>query len=186
MASFTLKIDSPKSLQSVVTDLIDSAFERQRKSSGKMIAGAVMKNLVGAKLQIVVPDGKIEHRCFCAADDPCGSKGDFLVGDTAIHVTTAPKEALIRKCCDNLNENLRPVIITTRSGVGGAEALAVNASVADRIDVLEITQFLVTNIHKWSQFELSQRTVSLQKLVGTYNHIVDRCETDPSLKISIE
>jgi len=185
MASLALKIDSPKSLQSVVTDLIDSAFERQRKSSGKMIAGAVMKNLVGAKLQIVMPDAKIEHRCFCAADVPGGSNGDFLVGDTAIHATSAPTEALIRKCCDNLNENLRPVIITTSSGVGGAEALAVNASVADRIDVLEITQFLATNVYKWSRFELSQRAVLLRKLAETYNCIVDRCETDPNLKISI-
>lgn len=185
MASFTLKIDSPKSLQNVVTDLIDAAFERQHESPGKMAAGAVMQHLVGAKLQIAVPDVKIEHHGFSVADAPGGRKGDFLVGDAAIHVTTAPTEALIRKCCDNLNENLRPVIITTRSGVGGAEALAGNASVADCIDVLEVTQFLATNIHKWSRFELSQRPVSLRKLVDTYNHIIERCETDPSLKISI-
>ena len=185
MAPFTLKIDSSKSLQSVVNDLIDAAFERQRESSGKMVAGAVMQHLVGSKLQIVMPDEKIEHHGFSVADVPGGSKDDFLVGDTAIHVTTAPTEALIRKCCDNLNENLRPVIITTRSGVGGAEALAMNASVADCIDVFEVTQFLITNIHKWSRFELSQRPVSLRKLVEAYNRIVDRYETDPSLKISI-
>ena len=39
MASFTLKIDSPKSLQNVVTNLIDAAFERQRESPGKMDSG---------------------------------------------------------------------------------------------------------------------------------------------------
>jgi len=185
MASLALKIDSPKSLQSLVTDLIDAAFERQRESSGKMAAGAVMQHLVGAKLQIVMQDEKIEHHGFYAVDAPDGRKDDFLVGDTAIHVTTAPTEALIRQCCDNLNENLRPVIITTKSGVGGAEALAVNASVADRIDILEITQFLATNVYKWSRFEFSQRVVSLRKLAETYNCIVDRCETDPNLKISI-
>jgi len=45
MASLSLKIDSPKSLQSVVTDLIDAAFEKQCESPGKMAAGAVMQHL---------------------------------------------------------------------------------------------------------------------------------------------
>ena len=114
-----------------------------------------------------------------------GRKGDFFIGDTAIHVTTAPTEALIRKCCDNLLHNLRPLIITTQSGVGGAIALAKNANVSERIDILEIEQFLATNVYEWSAFQQSKRTLSVRQLIDAYNRIIEQCETDPSLKIAI-
>ncbi|MCK9391229.1 MAG: DUF4928 family protein [Syntrophales bacterium] len=181
---FTLKISSPNSLQSIICDLIESAFERQREVAGTMIAGAVMQHLVGAKLEIALPDVTIEHHGFSVADAPSGRKGDFLIGDAAIHVTTAPTDALIRKCCDNLNENFRPVIITTQSGAYGAEALARNAGVTKRIDVLAVDQFIATNVHEWSKFVLSQRPTTLLQLIEIYNRIIDQCETDPSLKIS--
>ena len=119
------------------------------------------------------------------ADAPGGRKGDFLVGDTSIHVTTAPSEALIRKCRDNLNESLRPVIITTQGGAGGADALAKDADIDDRIDILEIAQFIATNIYELSGFEHAKRTVKIKDIVDAYNCIIEQTETDPSLKISI-
>jgi hypothetical protein len=133
---FSLKVDSSKSIRSIVSDLIEAAFARQRECPGVMVAGAVMQHLVGAKIATALPDTGIKHEGFSVADAPSGRKGDFLIGDTAIHVTTAPTEALIRKCCDNLAQNIRPLIITTQSGVGGAIALAKNADVADSFDIL--------------------------------------------------
>jgi hypothetical protein len=150
-----------------------------------MVAGAVMQHLVGAKIERALPEAKIKHEGFSVADAPAGRKGDFLIGDTAIHVTTAPTEALIRKCCDNLAQNLRPLIITTQSGVGGAVALAKNANVAERIDILEIEQFVATNVYEWSTFQQTKRALTVRHLVDTYNRIIDQCETDPSLKITI-
>lgn len=182
---FRLKVDPSKSLRSIVADLIEAAFTRQSESPGMMIAGAVIQHLVGAKLEIALPEVRIEHQGFAVADAPGGRKGDFLVGDTAIHVTTAPTEALIRKCCDNLSENLRPLIITTKSGVGGADALAKNAAVGDRIDILEVEQFVATNVYEWSRFEHKGRPLTIRELVETYNRIIEQSETDPSLKISV-
>ncbi len=182
---FRLKIDPSKSLRSIVAELMAAAFSRQRECQGTMVAGAVMQHLVGAKLEIALPEAQIEHKGFSVADAPGGRKGDFLVGDTAIHVTTAPTEALIRKCCDNLNENLRPVIITTQSGAGGAGALAKNANVDDRVDILEIEQFVATNVYEWSKFEHTQRPVRVRDLVDAYNRIIEHAETDPSLKIVV-
>jgi hypothetical protein len=182
---FRLRLDPSKSLRSIVAELIEAAFVRQRESPGMMVAGAVMQHLVGAKIEIALPQAQIEHTGFAVADAPGGRKGDFLIRDTAIHVTTAPTDALIRKCCDNLSENLRPVIITTQSGAGGAGALAKNAGIADRIDILEIEQFVATNVYEWSKFEHAQRPLSVRELVETYNRIVENSETDPSLKISI-
>jgi len=119
------------------------------------------------------------------ADAPGGRKGDFLIGDTIIHVTTAPTEALIRKCCSNLTENLRPLVITTVSGVGGAIALAKNADIAERIDIIEIEQFVATNVYEWSAFQQTKRALTVQQLIDEYNRIIDDCETDPSLKITV-
>ena len=182
---FKLKIDPSKSLRSIVSDLIEAAFTRQRECQGTMFAGAVMQHLVGAKLELALPKVQLEHKGFSVADAPVGRKGDFLVGDTAIHVTTAPTEALIRKCCDNLNENLRPVIITTQSGAGGAGALAKNAEIDDRIDILEVEQFVATNVYEWSSFYHSQRPIRVRDLMDAYNRIVEAVETDPSLKVTV-
>lgn len=182
---FKLKIDASRSLRSIVADLIEAAFSRQRECPGTMVADAVLQHLVGAELEIAVPDATIAHNGFAVADAPGKRKGDFLVGDTAIHVTTAPSEALIRKCCTNLDENLRPLVITTESGAGGAYALAKNANVADRIDILEIEQFVATNVLEWSGFETTERPVRVRDLVECYNRIVTQHENDPSLIISV-
>ncbi len=182
---FHLRIDSSKSIRSIVSDLIEAAFARQKECSGIMVAGAVMQHLVGAKIETALPDAKVVHVGFSVADAPSGRKGDFLIGDTAIHVTTAPTEALIRKCCDNLAQSIKPLIITTQSGAGGAIALAKNADVAERIDVIEIEQFIATNVYEWTAFQQTKRTVSFRQMIEAYNRIIDRCETDPSLKIEI-
>jgi hypothetical protein len=182
---FKIKIDSSKSIRSIISDLIEATFSRQKECPGTMIAGAVMEHLVGAKLAIALPKHKIEHKGFSVADAPGGRKGDFLVSNTAIHVTTAPTDALIRKCLDNLAESLKPIIITTQSGAGGAIALAKNAGIGERIDVLEIEQFVATNVYEWSAFDQSQRPVTVRNLINTYNRIIDQCETDHSLKIAL-
>ena len=179
-----LRIDAAKSLRRLLGELIEAAFVRQQECPGTMVAGAVIQHLVGAKLELALPHVEMEHQGFSVADAPGGRKGDFLVHDTVIHVTTAPTEALMQKCRDNLGEDLRPVVITSEGGVGGARALARDAQIADRIDILEIEQFLATNVYEWSGFERDQRPVSILKLVDKYNEIVDACETDPSLRIS--
>lgn len=182
---FNLKVDPSKSIRSIVSDLIEAAFARQRECPGVMVAGAVMQHLVGAKIETALPDARIAHEGFSVADAPSGRKGDFLIGDTAIHVTTAPTEALIRKCCDNLAQSIRPLVITTQSGVGGAIALAKNEDVAERIDIIEIEQFIATNVYEWTAFQQAKRSVTVRQMVEVYNRIIDQCETDPSLKIEM-
>lgn len=76
-------------------------------------------------------------------------------------------------------------MITTQSGVGGAIALAKNADVAERIDIIEIEQFIATNVYEWSAFQQTKRSVTVRQMVEAYNRIIDQCETDPSLKIEM-
>ncbi len=180
-----IKNDQSKSLASLIDDLMSFAYQRQKEQKGTMVAGAVMQHMVGAKLAIILPDIEIEHKGFSVADEQGGRKGDFLVADAAFHVTTAPTEALIRKCSQNLRENLRPIIITTYEGMGGAKALAKNSEIIDRIDMFEISQFIATNLYELCGFKQSDRPVKITDLINAYNEIIDATETDPSLKIMI-
>ncbi len=182
---FTFKLDPSRSLRACVRDLLSQAVERQREVRGTMYAGAVMQHLVGAKLDFVTKGAVAQHG-FSVADAPSNRAGDFLIGDVAIHVTTAPGEALIRKCKSNLEGGLRPLIITTEDGVGGAKALAKQVGLDDRLDVIEIEQFIATNVYEWSIFEKDARSTAVKDILDRYNAIVTKCETDPSLRIEFE
>ncbi len=182
---FTFKLDPAKSLRACVRDLLAQAVARQREVKGTMYAGAVMQHLVGAKLDYVTKGSAIHHG-FSVADAPSNRSGDFLIGDVAIHVTTAPGEALIRKCQGNLSLGLRPLIVTTEDGVGGAKALSKQAGVDDRLDVIEIEQFIATNVYEWSLFQRDARPTAVQDIIERYNRIVADVESDPSLRIEFE
>lgn len=181
---FKFRVDTSKSMRSAVHDLIDQAFKRQREMPGTMFAGAIFQHLVGAKLELLLP-GKVEHNGFSVADAPSNRHGDFLADDVCIHVTTAPGEALLRKCKANLESGKRPLVVTTMAGVAGIEALARNANIEGRVDAFDIEQFIASNIYELSRFTSAERRITVEQLIGHYNAIVDKHETDPSLKIEI-
>jgi len=182
---FKIRLDASRSLRVVVSDVLQQAEERQKNTPGVYYAGAVMQHIVGAKLDCVL-SGKLKHNSFSTADAPANRAGDFLVGDVAIHVTTAPGEALIQKCRDNLDEGLRPLIVTGKKGLPVAEGLAGNSDLGERIDVFEIEQFVAANLYELGKFAAAGRRVAVNDLVERYNQIVEEVETDPSLKIEMK
>jgi len=180
-----LKIDTSSSLKACLTGIFDEAKRRQAENRGSTILGAVMQHLVGAKLETLYPDKSINHSGYSVADSPTGRVGDFQFGDCVIHVTTAPGKLLVQKCLDNLDRGLRPLIVSTNAGVALAETLAEEEGINRRLEVLDITQFLVANMLEWTGFNGSQRRHTFEELVSRYNAIIDKCETDPSLKIEV-
>jgi len=183
---FRIKMDISRSLRSVVKDVIEQAMERQKKSPGMQYAGAVLQHLVGAKLDCALVDRKLEHNSFLTADSPTGRVGDFYIGDVAIHVTTAPSEGLMSRCHDNLNDGMRPIVVTSGKGVAVAEGLLENLGLADRIDVFEIEQFVALNIYELGKFEAVGRRTAVRDIVVRYNEIIREVETDPSLTIELK
>jgi hypothetical protein len=183
---FKIRLDASRSLRTVIGDILQQAEERQKTTPGVYYAGAVMQHLVGAKLDCVLPGGKLAHNSFSTADAPSNRAGDFLVGDVAIHVTTSPGEALIQKCRDNLDEGLRPLIVTGKKGLAVAEGLAGNSGLGERIDVFEVEQFVAVNLYELGTFAAEGRRTAINDLVERYNQIVDEVETDPSLKIELK
>lgn len=182
---FVLRIDSAKSLAAIVRDLLDQAQKRQDESPGSRFVGTVLQHLIGAKLGVLLKDETIEHRGASVADEPSGTPGDYLVGDVAIHVTTAPSEALIAKCARNLEQGLRPLIVTLTRGVAVAEELAKQSAIDERLDVLDAEQFLVADLYELGRFGAEGRKSIAQSIVERYNAIIDSVETDPSLRIRL-
>jgi hypothetical protein len=182
---FKIRLDSSRSLRTLVRDVIVQAEERQRNSPGMQYAGAILQHLVGAKLDCALGRDVFNHNSFSTADAQSGRAGDFLIGDVALHVTTSPGEAIIERCRDNINDGYRPIIVTTQRGLSAAEVLSENAGLGERIDVFEVEQFVALNLYELGKFVAEGRRVAVDELVKRYNEIVEEFETDPSLKIEI-
>jgi hypothetical protein len=180
---FKIKLDASRSLRTLVRDVLAEAEQRQRTTPGMHYAGSVLQHLVGAKLDCALGRGKFEHNSYSTSDAQSGRAGDFLIGDAAIHVTTAPGEAVIERCRENLNDNLRPMLVTTQRGLTVAEVLADSAGIGERVDVFEIEQFVALNLYELGKFAADGRRVALTDMITRYNEIVEEVETDPSLKI---
>ena len=181
-----MKFDPSKSIRSIVRDLIDVAEKRQTQNRGGQVVGAVLQHLVGAKLSLVIPKAEMPqtHGAY-VADAVSDRGGDFSYGDAVIHVTSAPGEAVIRKCAKNIDDGYHPIIITTCKRVTVAEGLAESAGIANRLEVWDIEQFLSMNLNEHGLFCQAGRKDMASRLINAYNAIIDTCETDPSLKIEI-
>lgn len=182
---FTLHNDTARTMRSVVSDLLEQAQQRQRENPGTTYVGTVLQHLTAAKLSIVMPEGSLQLHGASVADAPTSRNGDFVLGDVIIHCTTAPSSALIEKCRENLSAACFPVIVTVYERADTALALAADAGLEDRIEVWDIEQFVSANIYEHSLFSHARRGVKLAALVEKYNEIIERCETDMSLKIKM-
>ncbi|MCO4053555.1 MAG: DUF4928 family protein [Bosea sp.] len=180
---FALAFDESSSLRSVVAKLLDQALKRQKESPGTTFMGTMMQHLVGAKLEVLLGPGVATHESASASDESTQRSGDFEVGDVAIHVTANPGEALMRKCRSNLERGLKPLIVTTRRGAALADLNAEQFGLGAQLDVFEIEQWLASNVMEWSEFGARSRRLQVSELVMAYNKIVDKVESDPSLRI---
>ncbi|MDK9719896.1 MAG: DUF4928 family protein [Rhodospirillales bacterium] len=178
---FSFRLDGSLGLRAAIRALMKQAEDRQREMPGTMFLGSMMQHLVGAKLALVLGEEDVEQHNSNENDEADNRLGDFEIGDVSIHVSSSPGEALIRKCRANLDAGKKPLIVTTKSEV--AEGLADNASIGDRIDVIDFEQFLATNIYERGSFRSEKRQAKLEELFERYNLIVEKFETDPSLRI---
>jgi hypothetical protein len=182
---FSLRLDGTLGLRAVVRNLMAQAEERQKEMPGTMVLGTMMQHMVGAKLDLLLGTGVVEQHGSNENDEGEGRTGDFDTGDVSIHVSTAPSEALIRKCAANLDVARKPIIVTTKKGTIVAEGLAENAGIGERVDIVEFEQFIATNIYELGRFVPEQRSLKITELLQCYNSIVDAHETDPSLRIEL-
>jgi hypothetical protein len=183
---FILRLDPATSVQAAVRDLLKQAEDRQKSSGGAMIVGTFLQHLVGAKLDVAL-QGRVEvaHHSANMSDQGRGRGGDFDIEDAAIHVTATPGDLLLEKCRANLREAARPIIITTPDGAELATRLARQSGLIDRIDVLDVAQFVSTNVHELGGFRTSATSQSIFRIVERYNELIDTYQHAPGLKISL-
>ncbi len=180
-----MRLDPGLGIQAVVRDLIDQAAKREMEFAGRWYAGALIEHLVGAVIDCGLGDGLVAHHSASAADLSSGRSGDFRLGNTVIHVTTSPGEAVIERCASNLADGLVPVLVVRGRSVGTATDLANRAGIDDRVDVLSIEQVISLAVLGLEGTDAGGRKDVLNRIVTRYNEIVDEVETDPSLKIRL-
>jgi hypothetical protein len=183
---FILSTNPYKTIAASLDELFEQAGKRQKQNTGTQYLGAILQHLVGAKLSVVLTSDQFEIHGASVADSPTDRAGDFLIGNTVLHCTTAPGAPLIEKCRDNLRLGAAPIIITIFERVRTALDLAADAGLNGRIEVWDIQQFLSTNINEHGMFDIGAKYVQLSNIIEKYNEIIAKTETDPSLRIEFE
>lgn len=164
---------------------VDALLQAARARGGTT-AGAVAQHLVGAKLSLRFPDQSISNESYTTADQQTDRPGDFLVGDTAIHVTMSPGENLIsNRSKANLQAGFRPLILVPEDRAAVARQSVDIAHLGGRVAVVSIEDFVGTNVEEIATYTDQGIRTGLKDLLLRYNERVEHVESDPSLQIAI-
>ncbi|WP_454162426.1 DUF4928 family protein [Gordonia iterans] len=137
-------------------------------AQGGTTAGAVAQHMVGAKLVLRFPDEQIDNHSYTTADDQLGRPGDFFVGDTAIHVTTSPAEAVLEKCRENIDDGYRPMLVVPSGRVAGAQQIADTMGLGTKISIQSVEDFVGTNVEEAGFFRAADIRIRLRSLLEIY------------------
>ena len=99
-----VELDPRQPMQVNIAAILQAASLRSQ-------AGPVAQHLIGAKLQLRYPRIRIANYSVSTADAPSDRRGDYEVGSTIFHVTTAPSNEVIEKCGGNLREQYRAILL---------------------------------------------------------------------------
>lgn len=146
--------------------------------------GPVAQYLVGAKLAIRFPEIAISNESYSTADVQLGRIGDFLIGNTAIHVTLAPMPGLFEKCQRNIEQEYRPLILVPNEIVVGTKQNA-DTIAPGQIAIESLETFISQNIEELSEYSSNRLRFRLKDLFEKYNQRVNQVETDKSLMLEI-
>lgn len=172
-----LTFDPTKTTWQTIQGLLTAARETGKE-------GPVAQHLVGAKLELRFPDLTIGNESYSTADRQLGRPGDFLIGDTAFHVTVAPMPQLFEKCVENVKEGYRAFLLVPDRTLSGARQNA-ELMLPGKIGVESIESFVATNIEELSLFSKKKVVRGMRRLMEAYNRRVSECEMDKSMLIEI-
>ena len=171
-----VEVDVNKPSPQIVTDILTAAGQK---------AGAVAQHLVGAKLAVRFPELDVENFSYTTADQQLGRPGDFMVGDTAFHVTVSPMPPVLDKCRENIRNGYRPLLLVPESRLQAARQMAEAVEAQASIGIAAVESFVGQNMEEIGNFERNELAVGFKKLLETYNERVAEVETDRSLMIDI-
>ena len=171
-----VEVNLSKPSPQIVSDILAAAGSK---------AGAVAQHLVGAKLAVRYPDLEIENYSYTTADQQLGRPGDFVVGDTAFHVTVAPMPPVLDRCEENLRNGYRCTLLVLDSRLQAARQMAEAIGVRDRVGIFPIESFVGQNIEELGGFGRGGLAEGFRALLHKYNERVEDVEADRSLLIRL-
>ena len=171
-----VEVNLSKPSPQIVADTLEAAGAK---------AGAVAHHLVGAKLAIRYPDMDIENFSYTTADQQLRRPGDFVVGDTAFHVTVSPTPTVLEKCEENLRNGYRPMLLVLDSRLQAARQMAEAMELQERVAIFAIESFVGQNIEELGGFGNSGLAEGFKTLLRKYNDRVEEVEVDRSLLIGL-
>ena len=172
----TVSLNKGTSLTCLFQDVLEQIDARDRNVAGVRHAETVVMYLIRAVFEMRYPNLNIWQM---------SDSGYIVVGNTAVHVKGPPSEDIIQKCMINLDEGLRPMIIMRERWAKLAEYLANQMGIVDRVDVFAAEQFIASCLHEMGEFDTDKTHVKTLAFIQTYNRIVDECEKNRRLRISI-
>ena len=171
-----VEVNLGKPAPQIVSDILEAAGTK---------SGAVAQHLVGAKLAVRYPELEIDNFSYTTADQQLGRPGDFVVGDTAFHVTVAPMPPVLDKCEENLRNGYRSMLLVPDSRLQAARQMAEAIGVQDRVGIVSIELFVGQNIEELGGFGRGGLAEGFRALLDKYNERVEDAEADRSLLIRL-
>jgi hypothetical protein len=147
-------------------------------------SGQVAQYLVGAKLALRFPELEISNESYSTADQQLGRAGDFVVKDTAFHVTMMPMDKVYERCRMNVEQGMRAYLLVPDDHVQSAR-LRAKEEVQGRVAVESIESFVGQNVEEMAAFSQDDLNAKFRQLLVVYNERVDRAEIDKSVMIDI-
>lgn len=147
-------------------------------------SGQVAQYLVGAKLALRFPELEIPNESYSTADQQLGRAGDFVVKDTAFHVTMTPMDKVYDRCKKNAERGLRAYLLVPDDHVQSARTRAKD-EIPGRVAVESIESFVGQNVEEMASFSQHKLNAKFYELLVVYNQRVEAAEVDKSLMIEI-
>jgi DNA (cytosine-5)-methyltransferase 1 len=174
--SLEIEIAVEKPGPQIIADILDLAREKNQ-------GGCVAQHLVGAKLCLRLGQALPNHSCT-TSDQQLGRSGDFLINDTAIHVTVSPQSSVIDKCEENIGHGYRALLLVPEDRLEAARQLLEQKGLERRI-AQPIEQWVGQNIEEIAGFGKAALSENMRTLLEKYNQRVSAVESDRSLLVRI-
>ncbi|HBS29777.1 MAG TPA: hypothetical protein DEB06_10095 [Phycisphaerales bacterium] len=153
-------------------------------SEGKS-GGRVEQHLVGAKLEERHPGRDIQLLPGHAGDQQTGRSGDYMIGKAVYHITASPSGAVLRKCAENHERGLRPVLVVPRPRLPAIRAVAEDMGLAQFVSMQAIEDFIECNVLEISGDRDIEPHEVFRAIIERYNLRIEAVESDPSLRIEV-
>ena len=147
--------------------------------------GRVEQHLIGAKLEARLPNAKIGRDAATAGDVQTGRVGDFRTPHSAYHVSAAPSSNVIRRCKENIEEGVHPILLVPSASVERAKGLAADQGIERQMSIFAIEDFIAHNILELAEDSNKDFIAVMKSIIEIYNERIQEAEIDKSLRIEI-